>query len=117
MYAVIGVIAALEERERSGEGQALEVALLDVQLAMNTYRVPQAFGAGIDFGVPSPRKGGAGTVPYGPFQCADDAWIVIGVATNFWKAFVEVVNEPSWLSDPRFATLKTGKSTRTRLTR
>lgn len=106
MYAVIGVLAALEERERSGEGQAVEVSLLDGQLALNTYRVPQAFGAGIAFGTPSPRRGGAGTVPYGPFRCGDGAWIVLGVATNFWKAFVEVMNEPSWLADPRFATLK-----------
>jgi crotonobetainyl-CoA:carnitine CoA-transferase CaiB-like acyl-CoA transferase len=106
MYAVIGVLAALEERERTGEGQAVEVSLLDGQLALNTYRVPQAFGAGMAFGTPSPRRGGAGTVPYGPFQCGDGAWIVIGVATNFWKAFVEVMGEPGWLADPRFATLK-----------
>lgn len=106
MYAVIGVLAALEERERTGEGQAVEVSLLDGQLALNTYRVPQAFGAGVAFGTPSPRRGGAGTVPYGPFRCGDGAWIVLGVATNFWKAFVEVMGEPSWLADPRFTTLK-----------
>jgi crotonobetainyl-CoA:carnitine CoA-transferase CaiB-like acyl-CoA transferase len=106
MYAVIGVLAALEERERTGEGQSVEVSLLDGQLALNTYRVPQAFGAGMEFATPSPRRGGAGTVPYGPFQCGDGAWIVIGVATNFWKTFVEVLNEPDWLADPRFATLK-----------
>lgn len=106
MYAVIGVLAALDERDRSGQGQSIEVSLLDGQLALNTYRVPQAFGAGVDFGTPSPRRGGAGAVPYGPFQCGDDAWLVIAVASNFWKAFAEAVGEPSWLSDARFATLK-----------
>lgn len=106
MYAVIGVLAALEERDRTGEGQAVEVSLLDGQLALNTYRVPQAFGAGVQFGTASPRRGGAGTVPYGPFRCGDGAWIVLGVATNFWKAFVEVLDEPTWLADPRFVTLK-----------
>jgi crotonobetainyl-CoA:carnitine CoA-transferase CaiB-like acyl-CoA transferase len=106
MYAVIGLLAALEERDREGQGQAVEVSLLDGQLALNTYRVPQAFGAGIDFGVPSPRRGGAGAVPYGPFQCGDGTWLVIAVASNFWKAFAEAVGEPAWLADKRFATLK-----------
>jgi crotonobetainyl-CoA:carnitine CoA-transferase CaiB-like acyl-CoA transferase len=106
MYAVIGILAALEERDRTGQGQSVEVSLLDGQLALNTYRVPQAFGAGIDFGVPSPRRGGAGAVPYGPFQCADDAWLVIAVASNFWKAFTDAIGEPGWLTDPRFVTLK-----------
>jgi crotonobetainyl-CoA:carnitine CoA-transferase CaiB-like acyl-CoA transferase len=106
MYAVIGVLAALEERDRTGMGQSLEVSLLDCQLALNTYRVPQAFGAGMDFETPSPRRGGAGAVPYGPFQCGDSAWLVIAVASNFWKAFANVIGEPEWLGDPRFATLR-----------
>lgn len=102
LYAAIGLMAALEEREVTGRGQSVEVALLDAQLALNTYRVPQAFGAGVSFGTPSPRRGGAGAVPYGPFRCGDGAWIVIGVASNFWPAFTEVLNLPE---DPRFATL------------
>ena len=105
LYAVIGVIGALLERDRSGRGSALDIALLDVQLAMNTYRVPQTFGSGIDFGVPSPRRGGAGATPYGPFRCGDGGWIVLGVASNFWPAFCETVGRPVWKSDPRFATL------------
>lgn len=110
LYAVIGVIAALLERERSGRGAALDLSLLDVQLAMNTYRVPQAFGSGVEFGVPSPRRGGAGATPYGPFRCADGAWIVLGVASNFWPAFCEVLERNEWTVDPRFATLAARQS-------
>lgn len=105
-YAVIGVLAALRERARTGRGQQIEVALLDGQLALNTYRVPQAFGAAIEFDMPSPRRGGAGTVPYGPFRCGDGAWIVIGVASNFWKAFCGVIADPRVGDDARFAKLK-----------
>ncbi|WP_233270625.1 CaiB/BaiF CoA transferase family protein [Chachezhania sediminis] len=104
-YAVIGLLAALEERARTGLGQHVEVSLLDGQLALNSYRVPQAFGAGMDFGQPEPRKGGAGTVPYGPFLCGDDSWIVIGVASNFWKRFCEATGLGALVDDPRFATL------------
>ena len=102
LYAAIGLMAALEERETTGRGQAVEVALLDAQLALNTYRVPQAFGAGIEFTTPSPRRGGAGAVPYGPFRCGDGNWLVIAVATNFWAAFRTALDLPD---DPRFATL------------
>ncbi len=102
LYAAIGLMAALDEREATGRGQAVEVALLDVQLALNTYRVPQAFGAGVAFETPSPRRGGAGAVPYGPFRCGDARWIVIAVASNFWPAFREALGLPE---DPRFATL------------
>ena len=103
---MIGVIAALIERARTGRGKALDLSLLDVQLAMNTYRVPQTFGSGIDFGVPSPRRGGAGATPYGPFRCADGAWIVLGVASNFWPAFCRAVDRAAWIEDPRFTTLQ-----------
>jgi len=105
MYAVIGVLAALEERERTGRGQAVEVALLDAQLALNTYRVPQAFGAGVKFETPSPRQGGAGSVPYGPFRCGDGAWLVIAIASNFWKPFCEAIGAAELLADARFASL------------
>lgn len=102
LYAAIGLMAALEARETTGRGQAVEVALLDCQLALNTYRVPQAFGAGVAFETPSPRRGGAGAVPYGPFRCGDGNWLVIAVASKFWPAFREVLDLPA---DPRFATL------------
>lgn len=104
-YAVIGVLAALEERSQTGRGQAVEVSLLDGQLALNTYRVPQAFGAGVTFDIPSPRRGGAGAVPYGPFRGGDGSWVVIAVASNFWRAFCDVIGMPELHGDPRFDTL------------
>ncbi|MCI5074198.1 CoA transferase [Oricola sp.] len=105
-YAVIGILAAIEERSRTGTGQAVEISLLDGQLALNTYRVPQAFGAGVSFGAPAPRRGGAGSVPYGPFLCGDGSWIVIGVSSNFWSRFCHAVGLPDLIEDPRFDTLE-----------
>ncbi|RYX95385.1 MAG: CoA transferase [Comamonadaceae bacterium] len=105
LYGVIGTLAALAARDSQGTAQAIDVSLLDVQLAMNTYRVPQTFGSNMSFGTASPRRGGAGATPYGPFQCSDGAWVVIGVASNFWKAFCAVMDKPEWVDDPRFVTL------------
>lgn len=104
-YAVIGILAALSDRQRTGRGQAVDISLLDGQLALNTYRVPQAFGAGMAFGAPQPRRGGAGTVPYGPFRCAEGGWLVIGVASGFWPGFCAATGLEALTTDPRFATL------------
>lgn len=114
-YAVIGILSALEERAQTGEGQYVEVSLLDGQLALNTYRVPQAFGAGMEFGQPEPRKGGAGTVPYGPFLCGDGKWIVIGVATNFWQRFCEATGLDHLINDPLYDTLANRQANQTAL--
>lgn len=106
LYAVIAVLAAVEERDRTGQGQMIDIALLDCQLAFNTYRVPQAFGAGAEFRSGAPRRGGAGTVPYGPFQCGDGQWLAIGVASNFWNGFCAAMSRPDLQYDPSFCTLK-----------
>jgi crotonobetainyl-CoA:carnitine CoA-transferase CaiB-like acyl-CoA transferase len=105
LYGVIGVLAAVEERERTGAGQHVDIALLDAQLALNCYRVPQVFGAGMRFAPASPRRGGAGTVPYGPFQCGDGRWLSIAPSSNFWIAFCEVIGRPDLAGDERFRTI------------
>lgn len=105
LYGFIGVMAAVEERSRTGAGQNVDVALLDVQLALNCYRVPQVFGTNIEFAPASPRKGGAGTVPYGPFRCGDGKWVSIAPSSNFWTAFCGVLGRPTLATDPRFATI------------
>ena len=105
IYGVIGVLAALEERERTGVGQNVDIALLDVQLALNCYRVPQVFGSNMEFAPASPRKGGAGTVPYGPFRCGDGQWLAIAPSSNFWTAFCTTIGHAELASDSRFRTL------------
>ena len=105
LYGVIGVLAALEERAQTGIGQHVDIALRDVQLAFNCYRVPQVFGSNKEFAPASPRKGGAGTVPYGPFRCADGVWLSIGPSTNFWAPFCAAIGRPEMANDPRFRTL------------
>lgn len=105
IYGVIGVLAALEERASTGVGQQVDIALLDVQLALNCYRVPQVFGANMEFAPASPRKGGAGTVPYGPFRCGDGQWLAIAPSSNFWAAFCTTIGRPALATDARFRSI------------
>lgn len=106
LYAVMGLFAALEHRDHTGEGQRIDISMLDGQLALHTFRVPQTFGSGIEFTTPSPRRGGAGAVPYGAFACKDGSWIVIGVSTNFWRTFCKTIGAPELPEDPRFTSLE-----------
>ncbi len=105
LYGVTGVLAALEERARTGVGQQVDIALLDAQLALNSYRVPQVFGANMAFAPASPRRGGAGTVPYGPFRCGDGEWLSLAPSSNFWRAFCAAIGQPALADDARFCTI------------
>jgi crotonobetainyl-CoA:carnitine CoA-transferase CaiB-like acyl-CoA transferase len=102
MYATSAILAALLERGRSGRGQHIDMALLDVQVAMlanlsSSYFVSAA----------APRRMGnahQNIVPYHVFKAADDFLIVaVGNDGQFAK-FCEVIGAPEWPADPRFAT-------------
>lgn len=101
IFCAMGVIAALIERDRTGLGQHVDVAMLDVMLALNTYRVPMAMSFDQE-PWPMPFEGGQGTVPFGLFECSD-GWIGIGVLDRSWTKFCEVIGKDEWAADERFA--------------
>ena len=101
-YAVIGILTALRRRRSEARGATLDIALLDAQLAMNSYRVPPAM-AGAQYSA-SPRRGGSGALPYGPFKAGDGRWFVLGITRQFWATAAKVLGHPEWIDDPRFRT-------------
>jgi len=99
---VTAICAALYRRERTGEGCALSVSLLDSLVAMLTY-VAQAYFA--DGNIPPPA--GSGHTVVFPYLCADtaDQPMVLAIfVEKFWVALAEAVGHPEWATDPRFAT-------------
>ncbi len=102
LYAVIGVLAALLRRRRTGQGASLDIALLDAQLAMNAYRVPPAM-SGRRY-LPEAHRGGSGALPYGPFLARDRKWFVLAITHQFWPKACDALGHPEWTEDPRFAT-------------
>ena len=102
MYATVAVLAALTHRDRSGEGQHIDMALLDVQVAM----LANMGSNYLNSGKPPKRWGNAhaNIVPYQTFACADGHIIVATGNDGQYQKFVEVGQRPDLGADPRFAT-------------
>jgi crotonobetainyl-CoA:carnitine CoA-transferase CaiB-like acyl-CoA transferase len=101
LYAAIGVLAALNHRNATGEGQHVDVSLFDSQVAalLNTFSA--WFNGGAELG----RTGNdhPSASPYGVYA-VDDGYIL--VATFNDREFVRLagaVGHPEWVEDPRFA--------------
>jgi len=102
MYATIAVLAALAHRDRSGEGQHIDMALLDTQVAM----LANVGSNYLNSGKPPKRWGNAhaNIVPYQTFACADGHIIVATGNDGQYQKFVEAGGRPELAHDPRFAT-------------
>jgi itaconate CoA-transferase len=102
MYAFSGVLTALYERERTGAGTDVEVAMLD---ALGEWMSQPYFYARYG-GSPPPRTGArhASISPYGPFRAGDGAQVFIGVQNEReWAALcTDVLLRPDLVDDPRF---------------
>ena len=101
MYAVTAILAALRHRDRTGQGQAIDMALLDSQVAMLAN-----LGAGyLASGVAPQRAGNAhqSIVPYQVFEVADGHLILaVGNDAQFAR-FCAVAGCSELAGDPRFA--------------
>jgi crotonobetainyl-CoA:carnitine CoA-transferase CaiB-like acyl-CoA transferase len=103
MYAAQAVLAALYQREKTGRGRLIELALFDCGVTITAYYGLEALLLGRD----PPRYGNShpSIVPYGVFDAADGP-IVIAVGTNaqYRKLCADVLQRPELAEDARFAT-------------
>jgi crotonobetainyl-CoA:carnitine CoA-transferase CaiB-like acyl-CoA transferase len=102
LHAVSGILAALAWRERSGEGQHIDLALLDVQVSCLANQAMNYLATGR-----SPERLGnahPSIVPYQAFPTADgDMILAVGNDSQF-ASFCRAAGRPQWAADPRFAT-------------
>jgi crotonobetainyl-CoA:carnitine CoA-transferase CaiB-like acyl-CoA transferase len=99
-----GALAALMHRERTGEGQFVDVSAVESMASLVgdsifeyalTGRIPKA-----------DANRHADMAPHGAYPCLDGEWISIAAATEAqWQALAEVLGKPEMATDPRFATL------------
>ena len=100
MYATVAILAALRHRDATGEGQVVDMALLDTQVAMLANLGANYLATGVAPG----RIGNAhqNIVPYQVFETADGHLILaVGNDSQFAK-FCEVAGHPELAKDPRF---------------
>src|SRR6476619_4111143 len=102
MYASAALLAALAHRDRTGQGQWIDACLFDSSVAMMAVIDMNYLVSG---NVPS-RAGNAhqNIVPYQVFACADGHVILAVGNDGQFRKFGEIVNEPEWVADERFAT-------------
>jgi len=102
MYAAVGILAALRHRDLAGQGQQIDVSLLDAQVAwlinagtsyLNTQENPVRLG-----------NGHPNIVPYQVFATADDPIIIAAGNDKQFRKLCEIANMAALADDPRFAT-------------
>jgi crotonobetainyl-CoA:carnitine CoA-transferase CaiB-like acyl-CoA transferase len=101
MYACTAILAAVAQREVSGEGQYIDTSLLDTQVAMMAVMNMNYLVSGTAPG----RAGNAhqNIVPYQVFGCADGHLILAVGNDDQFARFCAVAGKPEWARDPRFA--------------
>ena len=101
MYAYSGILAALLQRERTGEGSRVEVSMLESLAEWMGYPMYYAF----EGAAPPPRTAASHSTiyPYGPFATRDGA-VILGIQNEReWALFCDkVLHEPQLARDPRF---------------
>lgn len=102
MYAYSGVLSALYEREHTGKGRHISVALLDALAEWMGY--PYYYGS---FSGHRPMRAGAhhaAIAPYGPVECLDGSILLAVQNEREWQRLcLEVLDEPELACDPRFS--------------
>ena len=102
LYATVGVLAALNQREQSGLGQHIDVALLDVQVACLANQAMNYLNTGV-----SPKRLGnahPNIVPYQDFPSADGNFIIAVGNDSQFRKLCEVAGLKALAEDPRFST-------------
>jgi crotonobetainyl-CoA:carnitine CoA-transferase CaiB-like acyl-CoA transferase len=102
LYAAFGILAALRRREKTGQGEEVQAAMVDSMISMLTFASSAYFATGK---LP-PRTGNDHMVvsPYGVFQTADGPLAVAPSTEKTWLALCKVLDLEYLITDPEFDT-------------
>ena len=100
LFAVVGILAALEHRHRSGVGQSVDTSLLDAGVALSVWEATEYFsGIGVPAALGSAHRMNA---PYQAIRCAD-GYITLGAANErLFRRLCEVLDHTEWIAMPVF---------------
>jgi crotonobetainyl-CoA:carnitine CoA-transferase CaiB-like acyl-CoA transferase len=101
LFALVGILAALHARERTGLGQHVDTSLVDAGVALSVWEATEFFsGRGVPAALGSAHRMNA---PYQAIRCAD-GYITIGAANErLFRRLCDVLGHPEWAAMPEFA--------------
>lgn len=110
MYATQSVLAALHERDRTGEGQFIDVSMAEGLTSWLTVRAGYTFATGEAY----PRTGNEldEIVPYGVYETADSYLVLAAVADRHWDELCSLIDRPELAEDERFADMESRRENR-----
>lgn len=106
----IGVLSALYERERTGEGRHIDISLMDGLMGMLGYIAQLAFFTGSD-----PQRVGSqhpNLVPYGIFPAREGSIVIACLTPGFWARICRSIGREELAEDPRYDTLEKRRDAR-----
>jgi crotonobetainyl-CoA:carnitine CoA-transferase CaiB-like acyl-CoA transferase len=101
LFAAMGILTALIEREKSGDGQWLHTSLLQAQIFMLDFQAARWLISGEI--APQVGNDHPTSMPTGLFPTADGAVNIAVSGEVIWQRFAEAMGHPEWIADARFA--------------
>jgi formyl-CoA transferase len=100
LFALVGILAALEHRHRTGEGQRIDTSLVDAGVALSVWEATEYFsGIGTPAALGSAHRMNA---PYQAVRCKD-GYITLGAANQrLFLRLCDVLEHPEWAQMPEF---------------
>lgn len=102
IYGYAAIMGALFRRQRTGKGQYIDLAMMDVSVSMLSVVGTKYLHTGIvpqRSGTENPQR-----VPSAAFECADGRFLQVVPNQRQWPVFCELLGHADWATDPRFAT-------------
>jgi alpha-methylacyl-CoA racemase len=96
--AIIACLSALWAKEKTGQGQRVDVSMMDGVLPLMTLQMAHYQATKISF-VPGEPPLSGGLACYGTYKCADGRYVALGILEDkFWKSFCEMAGRTDWIS-------------------
>jgi crotonobetainyl-CoA:carnitine CoA-transferase CaiB-like acyl-CoA transferase len=101
LFALVGILAAVHHRQRTGLGQHVDTSLVDAGVALSVWEATEYFsGIGVPDALGSAHRMNA---PYQAIRCAD-GYITLGAANErLFRRLCDVLGHPEWPGQPEFA--------------
>jgi crotonobetainyl-CoA:carnitine CoA-transferase CaiB-like acyl-CoA transferase len=101
LFAIVGILAALQSRAATGAGQHVDTSLVDAGVALSVWEATEFFaGAGVPVALGSAHRMNA---PYQAIQCADGFITLGGANEKIFRKLCDVLGRPEWAAMPEFA--------------